>query len=337
MSDTRTPMFPALSLLEKRAMPTLHGHLAYYRAPLPAPAQSHVLIPSWTWTGVRAAEHAPIDSVTLDVNGSYMAALGSVDIAFTDLKRFGPVDSMALAPRQVLPGYYRIIVPSWALDGTIVHPLGADAERWVGKPVWIAHPTLILLLELMEQGVLGYVDIVDAWISHQRVDFRDWNKLLKQTRGALLDAVDVVHPDGAPSACKCSRACLEYRAFKEGYGAAFAMMRTGQSCKTRRPDWADAVYAQHTAARWRNAWRFTAIGPVLFMGSTDELTVLREDLTAALAKPQPPLRLDESGRTLGSYKTKITAPEAAEDEHTAPTVTGTAHYVDNPFADTEIL
>lgn len=335
--STTPKMFPALSLLEKRALPTLHGHLAYYRAPVPAPAQAHVLIPSWNWTGVRAAEHDPADTITLDVNGSYMAALGGVDIAFTDLKRMGPVDSMALHPRQVLPGYYRIIVPSWALDGTIVHPLGGDADRMVGKPVWIAHPTVILLLELMDQGVLGYFDIVDTWVSPQRADFRAWNRLLKQSREGLMDAVDVVHPDGAPSACKCSEACLNYRAFKEGYGAAFSMMRTGQSCKVRRPDWADAVYAQHTAARWRNAWRFSAIGPVLFMGSTDELTVCRDDLTTALGKTSPPLKMDASGRALGHYKVKAAPAETADDERQAVSVTGTAHFLNSPFEDTDIL
>lgn len=334
MNDVK--MFPALSVLEKRALPTLHGHLAYYRAPVPAPAQSHVLIPSWNWTGIRSDEFAPEDTVTLDVNGSYMAALGGVDIGFTDLKHMGGLDSMTQHPRDVMPGYYRIIVPNWALGGTIVNPLGGDADRFVGKPVWIAHPTLILLLELMEQNVLGYFEIVDSWVSHQRANFRDWNRLLKQTRSGLMDAVDTVHPEGAPSACKCSEPCLRYRAFKEGYGAAFSMMRTGQSCKVRRPDWADAVYAQHTASRWRNAWRFSAIGPVLFMGSTDELTVCRDDLTTALGKPSPPLKMDASGRTLGHYKIKAKAADAEDNEGQAVSVTGTAAHLD-AYEDTDIL
>lgn len=333
---TETPrMFPALNLLEKRAFPTLHGHRAYGLPPIPAPAQSHVYVPSWTWTGIHADEHAPEDTVTLDVNGSYMAALGGVDIAFSHLKRWGPLDSMNINPRDVPPGYYRINAPGWALGGTIVSPLGNDAERLVGKPIWIAHPTLILLLELMGQNALAYFEIVDSWISDQRTNFRDWNRLLKQTRNALLDAVDEVHPNGAPSTCKCGEACLRYRSFKEGYGAAFAMMRTGKNCGVRRPDWADAVYAQHAAARWRNAWRFSSVGPLLFMGSTDELTVLRADLAAALGKTSPPLKLDTSGRLLGHYKIKPKQPETQTETIQHQTVTAATTGYDNPYEDAE--
>lgn len=331
---TETPrMFPALNLLERRAMPTLHGHQAYYWAPLPAPARSHVYVPSWNWTGIHADEFRPEDTVTLDVNGSYMAALGGVDIAFGALKRMGPLDAMTINPREVPPGYYRIYTPGWALGGTIVSPLGNDADRFVGKPIWIAHPTLILLLELMQQNVLAYFEIADSWVAGQRTNFRDWNRLLKQTREALMDAVDEVHPDGAPSACKCSEPCLRYRSFKEGYGAAFAMMRTGQQCQTRRPDWADAVYAQHAAARWRNAWQFSSIGPLLFMGSTDELTVVRADLTTALGKPSPPLKLDASGRLLGHYKVKAKPAETEADERQTMTAATTGY--DNPYEDAE--
>jgi hypothetical protein len=330
-------MFPALSVLEKRALPTSHGHLAYWRAPIPAPAQGHIHIPSWSWTGIRLTEYSPDETVTLDVNGSYMAALGGVDIAFTELKRMGPMDVMQVRPREVLPGYYRITTPGWALGGTIVSPLGDKVDHFIGKPMWIAHPTLILLLELMEQQVLGYFEIMDSWVSAQATNFRDWNRLLKQTREALMDDVDRVHPEGAPSACKCSEPCLKYRAFKEGYGAAFSLMRTGERCKVRRPDWADAVYAQHAAARWRNAWRFTEIGPLLFMGSTDELTVTREDLAAALARPKlPPLKLDESGRLLGHYKTKAPAAGPTPD-HQDAAATPYALHLANPYEDNDIL
>lgn len=310
----RTPMFPALSLMEKRAAPTYRGHLAYLRAPLPDPAKGHTYVPSWNWTGIHAQDASTDETVTLDVNGSYMAALGAVDIAFSELRRMGPLDSIQLDPRYIAPGYYRITTPGWALDASIVSPLGGDAAGFVGKPVWIAHPTLQLLLELMHDQYLGYVEILDSWTSGQKVNFRAWNVLLKQARNAVLDAVETAHDGPGPQGCKCEP-CARYRAFKEGYGAAFSMMRTGQSCKTRRPDWADAVYAQHAAARWRNAWRFLTYGPVLYMGSTDELTVRAADLERAVNALRPPLRLDPSGRTLGTYKVKPkneTAPEPAE-------------------------
>lgn len=304
-------MFPALRLLEKRVPPTLYGHAPYWRAPI-TPASKDAFVPSWNWTGIHHELPEGDEPITLDINGAFLAALGAVQISHSQLVNNGPVDAWKFRPRfetTVWPGYYKVRITPWPFSGTIVSPFGDGPRVRVGHEVWVSHPTLVLLLELLEQGTLPELEITDSWVSNRRCDFRDWSAELKKVRNALLDERDKAetHEDQA-------HALARYKAFKEGYGAAFSMMLTGEICQTRRPDWAHAVYAQHSAASWRKAWRFSNIGPLLRMGSVDEFTVLRTDLGKALLKTQPPLRLDPSGRTLGHVKEKTDdepAPEQA--------------------------
>lgn len=312
---TNPRMFPALSLLENKAKPLLNGREPFWRAPLTPPSRD-VLIPSWTWTGIHAADELPEGErpITLDINGAFLAAAGAVQIAHAHLIHAGPVDATRFpGPRfetAVWPGYYRVRVPHWAFSATLVSPLGTSERAKPDAQVWVAHPTLVLLLELLDQGSLGDLEITDAWVTkdNRRTDFRDWQKQLKAAREPLMDATAFEHPDGRPGDCTCDP-CARYNAFKEGYGAAFSMMLTGEKCRTRRPDWAHAVYAQHAAAAWRKAWKLSTLGPVLSMGSVDEITVLHGDLLKAIQSVQPPVRWDPTGRRLGHVKEKEkTAP-----------------------------
>lgn len=307
-------MFPALRLLERVTPPTLYGHQPFWRAPVTAPSKT-VLVPSWNWRHVNADTIPEGDSpITLDVNGAFLAAVGSVEVAHSQLRRMGPIDAYRLDPRKVWPGYYRVDVFGWGLDATLVSPLGDSARLQTEGEAWIAHPTLVLLLELLNEGAIGDLNITDAWVSERRCNFRAWNAKLKEHRNKLLDDVAKGETEAAIAAAK-----LRYRAFKEGYGAAFSMMLTGERCQTRRPDWAHAVYAQHAATAWRKAWRFTLTGPVLSMGAVDEITVLRSDLHAAVLQPKPPVKLDPSGRTLGHLKEK-TKEDTPREEDADPTL-----------------
>jgi len=306
-AETTNPrMFAALRILEKQAVPTLYGRQPFWRAPV-TPASGKVFVPSWNWRGVRSLDiPATEESITLDYNGAFLAALGSVQVAHGELKHYGELDAWNLDPRNVLPGYYLVDNFKWAFDGTIVSPLGDSARLRNDSRVWVAAPTLVLLLELLAEGTLADVIVSDAYASERRCDFREWSKRLKVARNGLLDNVAKAETEDAIRAAK-----LRYRAFKEGYGAAFSMMLTGEKCQTRRPDWAHAVYAQHAATSWRKAWRFSAVGPLIAMGNTDEITVLEADLRKAVLLPKPPVKLDPTGRTLGHLKVK-------EDEEDAP-------------------
>lgn len=311
---TQVPMFPALSLMEKEHKPLRYGHDPYWRAPL-TPVTHLVYVPVWNWASAHDLPEGQT-RLTLDVNGAFLGAMGSVEIAHGTLKHAGAWDYLP-EPRLVPPGYYKITTPYWGMSDTIVHPLGDSPaiEGWTS--VWLAHPTLILLLELLEEGSIGDFGIIDSFTCPAKTRFTEWTARLKVIRNQRLDALDHAHPAGRPEHCECT-ACARYDAFKEGYSAALSMMLTGEKCQTRRPDWAHAVYAQHAASSWRKAWRYTATGRVLLgMGRVDEITIVRQDLPEVLGMAKPPLRVDGSGRRLGAFKPKATATPAPDDRPVA--------------------
>lgn len=301
-------MFAALRILETVAMPTLYGRGPLRRAP-EAVDPHKVFIPSWNWS----ADHRELPEgevpVTLDCNGAFLAAAGSVQVAHSELKHTGELDAWNMQPRYVWPGYYLIDNFRWAFDASIVSPLGNTAKLPDHARVWVAAPTLVLLLELLAEGTIGDVIISDSWTSERRCDFREWVKRLKVARNGLLDNIAKADTDETIRAAKA-----RYKAFKEGYGAAFSMMLTGEKCKFRRPDWTHQVYAQHAATSWRKAWRFSAGAPLLAMGNVDTMTVLEADLRKAVLSAKPPIKLDPSGRLLGHYK-------KAEPEDETPVTT----------------
>jgi hypothetical protein len=306
------PMYRALRLLERVAPPTLYNRDPYWRAPLTPPSKpGAVLVPSRNLRGIRSTDTPATEkSITVDINGAFLAAVGSVDVAHSQLFQTGRLDALDIHPRHVWPGYYRITVPHWAFDATLVSPLGDSARLETEKQVWVAHPTLVLLLELLAEGSIGDLDIHEAWVTEKRCNFRAWNAQLKVVRTRILDMRDAATTDA-----EVIHAAAQYKSFKEGYGAAFSMMLTGEKCKARRPDWAHAVYAQHAASAWRKAWRFTAIGPMLHMGFVDQFTVLESDLQTAITTPKtPPFRWDATGRTLGHVKRKEDAPEPTQGD-----------------------
>lgn len=302
-------VFRALRLLEKECPPLLHGHEPFWH-PKPSPASAEALIPSWTWRHLNADLIPEGDrAITIDINGAYLAALGAVQVAHGALVHKPGCDPHAFAgPRfetSVWPGYYRITVPRWSCDATLVSPLGNSARLQTETDIWVAHPTLVLLLELLDEGSIGPFEITEAWVAddNRRCDFRQWSGRLRAARDEYLDARIREHGATIPEGCTCD-ACTAYKAFKVSYGQAFSMMLTGEKSKTHRPDWAHAVYAQHAAAAWRKAWRLTLDGTVLSMGAVDEITVLNSTLVAAIQRTKPPVQWDPTGRKLGSVKEK---------------------------------
>lgn len=304
--DSPQPMFPALTIMERETKPMRYGHEPFFRAPV-TPASRDCYIPHWTWHGIHEAPEGA-ETVTLDTNGQYLAAIGAVKVAHSQLKHTGPIRWGDIpTPREVDPGYYRVQVLKWAFDGTIVSPLGDSSRVETEDSLWIAAPTLVLLLELFEQGALGGIVIFDSWTSTITTDFRDWSSTLRAVRTARLDAIDQAQTDAARRAAKDA-----YDAFKEGYSAALSMMLTGDKCRTRRPDWTHTVHAHAAAAMWRKAWKWTETGrPLLAMGVTDTITIVKGDLPGAMSRSKPPFKYDPTGRQLGALKpAKDVAPTA---------------------------
>lgn len=292
-------MYQALKVMERQCPPLKYGQPPYWRAPI-TPASEEVYVPVWNWVSPHDFPEGASVSV-LDVNGAYLAALGSVEIAHSHLIHRGPFPHLP-APRHVQPGYYRITVPYWGFDGTIVHPLGDSARLSTETAVWIAAPTLVLLLELEEEGHIGHFEIIDSYTPDRTANFRTWHARLKSIREEFMDRIDVAQTE-TQRAYERER----YDAFKQGYSSALSMMLTGEKCQTRRPDWTHTVYAQHAAATWRKAWRYTYTGySLVAMGAVDEISVMSEDLPKALGRSKPPFRYDARGRILGAFKPKST-------------------------------
>lgn len=293
-----TAMYPALRVLEQQTPPLKYGNPPYWRAPLAQLGEgAEVYVPSWNW-------HSPTEvpegeAIThLDVIGAYLASIGSAQIAHSELERVG--DIKYLGTGQVIPGYYRITNPYWAFSGTIVHPLGNSTRVQTEDTLWVAGPTLNLLLELERDGHIGEFEVLDSWIARRTTNFLKWADRLRSVRGECLDRLVLAQDED-----QFEMEQRRYDAFKQGYAAALSMMLTGEKCRTHRPDWAHTVYAQHAASTWRKAWRYTFSGrPVVSMGAVDEIAVFSQDIPTVMALPKKPFRIDPSGRHPGALKPK---------------------------------
>jgi hypothetical protein len=294
------PMFPALRVLEQSTPPVRHGRVPLWRLPAEQEVPS-AYIPVWNWTAVH---DFPTNATvrTLDTNGAYLAAISSATIAHSHLTRRGPLTGLD-EPGEVMPGYYRIRTPHWAFDGTIVSPLGNSTRVATEEQLWVAAPTLVLLLELVRDGYLGGVVITDALTANVSTTFREWAARIRQVRTHVLDDLD-----GATTEEDKAVARERYDALKTGYSSALSMMLTGTKCATRRPDWTHTVHAQHAASQWRRAWRYSFGSPLVSMGNTDEIVILDSDFQGALHATKPPFRYDSTGRILGALKTKSVGP-----------------------------
>ncbi len=295
---TEARIFPALRTLERQTPPNKFGRPPYWRAPAPYAAQE-IYIPTWDWSSPRDFEDGQ-EVTILDVVAAYLAAIGSVDIAHSQLIQRGALPHLP-HPRDVAPGYYRINVPHWSFSGTIVHPLGDSARVQTEDTMWVAAPTLVLLLELEEESHLGRLEILDRFTPDVTTNFRSWAARLRSIREECLDRLDMAQLEETRLAEKG-----RYDAFKQGYSVALSMMLTGKGCLAFRPDWAHTVYAAHAANTWRKAWRFTFTpgAHVVGMGAVDEIDVLSQDLPRALGQTKPPFRYDPSGRQVGALRVK---------------------------------
>lgn len=294
------PIFPALRLMEKSAPPLRFGRAPLWRLPVGQEA-SDVYTPVWNWVGAHDIPESAMVR-TLDTNGAYLAAIGSADIAHSHLVRRGPLTCLE-EPGDVMPGYYRIRTPHWAFDGMMVSPLGNSSRVARERQLWVAGPTLELLLELVRDGYLGSVVITDALTANVSATFRTWAERLRQVRKHVLDDIDAGTTEDETAIAR-----ERYDAFKAGYSSALSMMLTGTKCATRRPDWTHTVYAQHAASQWRKAWRYSFGAPVISMGDTDEIVILDDDFEESLKGKKPPFRYDSTGRILGALKTKQLGP-----------------------------
>lgn len=299
------PVFRALSMLEHEHTPLLRRRAPYWR-PRPAPCHRDVHLPAWNWVHPDYHDGLNMDLTVLDAIGAFVSAASSATFAHGALEHTG-----ALADFAKLPGYYRIDSHAWS-DPRIVSPLGSAQ---LPDKIWVAAPTVELLMQLAEDGYWPQVHISDSWTCPDKVRFREWATAVNNARAAALRDCDAAEISGTEA--EQAEADEWYEAVKLGYSVAVQLMRgpaEGNEVKSgvRRPDWHDTIHAQHAASTWRKVWKCVEAGyePVM-MGSVDEVifpTIALEEelvhpsLTAGRATAL--LKVDNSGIQLGAFKVK---------------------------------
>jgi hypothetical protein len=191
------------------------------------------------------------------------------------------------------PGYWQIEIFPWQVP-SIWSPLGTGR---MPARAWLTTPTVTLLAQLADAGFWPEVNVYDSWTTGHRCRLRHWTDLVGGHRREALTTGDTD----------------AYDQIKIGYSQAVTIMGVDRKSKIFRPDWAQHIRAQHAANMWRKAWASGSAGcPVLASGTVDELTVVARHLDTLVERQQqgrrPPIRVDESGATLGSFKTKQSFP-----------------------------
>jgi hypothetical protein len=295
-----TKGYQALDLLTDGGYAPLVARREPYWRPRPVKPNRSVHLPAWLWESVHKTE-AGTELVDLDINGAYLAALSSGDYAHGALERQEPNDD-----RKLRPGYYQITVPPWQVPG-ICSPLGTVD---IGSTAWIMHPTLKLLQDLSDVGYVPDIEVRDSYTAATSCRFRKWAERMRDDRAAIIDD-RAAAPLGSVAHAAAEK---RYVALKDSYAMAIQMMRgvenedgeqQARKSKVLRPDWYATVHAQHAATMWRKVWNAhqSGYGPAA-MGSTDMVTFTADDWAAIQALPRPPFRIDESTKSLGSFKVK---------------------------------
>lgn len=294
-------VYRALDLLHKKHPPVWRGRAPYWRPPvdfMQKAAQDSVLMPAWSWI---APDVEPVGTlITLDANAAYLSAASSVLVAHSQL-----VNVQTPPSGGMYPGYYLINNHSWP-DPQIPSPLGTAAPAY--ERIWVSHPTLSLLTQLEASGHWPQVRVYDAWIAKdcRAVRFRNWTNAVREDRNRVLDALEKDRGD--------QDAADRYEAIKTGYSVALQIMLSGvitmgdeeKKAPIHRPDWYHAVLAQHAATLWRKTWYALMAGfPPAGMGGVDEVVYREKDFFRLAKSPKAPLIIDETGKILGSFKTKV--------------------------------
>ena len=250
----------------------------------------------------------------LDRSGAHVSSASTVYVAFGELVEHDAVRWDSTYPK---PGYYKVAWAPWTEEGT-PHPLGSaarEAERT--GAVWVPHTRVQLLADLAVQGRWPELQPMPAWIAEHRADMARWATHVNNWRKAAIDS----H----------GRDSEQYRAVKEGYSMALSLMLghrdAGQGsrtwdCDVHRPDWTHTIQDMSACNMWRWCDDLRALAvhlgrpelaPVAIMNK-DELWVPEAAVevftttdrlpTRTDGRPRRPLRIDETGCALGTWKWK---------------------------------
>lgn len=249
--------------------------------------------------------------VRLDRTADGISALATVTVAHGALLDAGEVYFGGD------PGFYKVEFHEWTEEGT-PNPLGpaAGIGRRDGR-VWVPHTRVKLLADLVNQGRWPDLGKMPAWTCPDAVRLDRWATHLKTLRVKAIDA----HGYGSPV----------FEEIKDSISIAVSLMIGNRpanerarkwKCDVHRTDWAFTVrdLSACTMWRWFDELRRLAVhhdrpelAPVAIQGN-DELVIPANALDWVTSTPRlpsrdggpalRPLRLDPTGRELGTFKVK---------------------------------
>lgn len=255
--------------------------------PVP-PMVKEVHVPAWNWS--RPGTWTGTPTVVLDKNAAYVAAASSVLVAHGPLTNTGRTD---FDPKLV--GYWCVDFAGtdeygprdrWTGGQDLMSPLGTGRNR---LRCWLAHPTAKLLTDLAEEGRFSPLRIVDSWTSDETVRLTKWSDRVRDHRLELMDGGD--------------ERAEELDEFKLDYSRVVQMLLSGEGFAYRRPDWYHAILAQFAATSWRDLHGtvLAGHGPIA-AGDRDAATFLVDDYDALTMLEAGPMKFDNTGRKLGTWK-----------------------------------
>jgi len=202
--------------------------------------------PKWT----RPAP--PTEAVTaLDVNGAYLAAMK------THLP-LGQLEHSTGAPfDRKRAGMHLITPPAWKEGHILPNPLG---DREEAGPLWIAEPTLRLLLRVADHGLCEPPTIHESWTSGSSESVLEKLRVtLATARKEALETGDDVTETYVKSM---------YAKFVSTLG------ESNHNRAIYRPDWMHCIRTQaYSNLYWRAVKAFTNGCQVIRVTGTDELHI----------------------------------------------------------------
>lgn len=156
-----------------------------------------------------------------DVRQQFLAAASLAELAREPLRNTG------VREFDGSPGYWRIVVPPWNLCGFLPHPAGNHDP---GDLIWVTTPTMTLLHELADRGLVPEPVVLDSWTAAHG------SRLLRRWAETIRDSIRAAKMERDPA-----DAFILSRAMKHCYTHAIDMWG-GTTSTIRRPDWRHTIH-----------------------------------------------------------------------------------------------
>ncbi len=224
---------------------------------------------------------------TYDAVSQYLAAAGSVYLPVGELHYAvgGEFD-----PRR--GGYWQIELPAWN-QPLMPHPAGNHhTER--APAVWVTNPTMVLLLELAEQGVVAAPRVLSSWTGSTLRALRSWQEILRE---ALIRSDDDRHGPEIR------------RALKATYAEAIGLMGR-EGGRVFRPDWRHTLIAAARTNLFRKMWNIARLeGRYPVRIKVDAVTYASPEFDPVAAAPRGLLLADpDAALELGKFRYSALPP-----------------------------